>query len=62
MADLSNVCVNSLSPNVDGGHDGDEQGDERGEHEDGLALGGAPYRPGELAVQLKAQLISTSSM
>ena len=61
VANSSNA-VYSLSPNVDGGHNRDEQGDERGEHEDGLALGGAPHRPGELAVQLKAQLKSTSSM
>ena len=52
----------SLRPNINGGHDGEEEGDERGEHEDCLALSGAPHRPGELAVQLEAQLKSEGTM
>ena len=54
--------LDSLRPNINGGHDGDEEGDERGEHEDGLALSGAPHRTGQLAVQLEAQLESDTIM
>ena len=53
--------LDSLRPNINGGHDGDEEGDERGEHEDGLALSGAPHRPGELTVHLEAHLESETA-
>lgn len=55
---LRMVIVNTGAPchDIDREDEGSDQGEERGDHEDGLALCGAPGTPRHAAVKVKTEL------